>query len=416
MDSIELSFGSQQRWQLNYGGQLVDWNKCGVRSVANLDEKIKSGMSTPIDFPAIELAIIPGDQVVVVVEPLVPQMTQVVAACLKYLLAHGAEATQIAVVLASHTQEDVASLRKALAPVAGEAIEIELHDPDDHTKVAYVAANEQSDPIYMNRRLVDADFVLPVTCGRGSTVLDYLGAYSIFPLLSDRTTRGRFFDLEKLVASREHRKLTAWADEAAWWVGLMVVVQVIPADHQQIAEVLIGNPVAVEARVQEIMKSAWGMEPTSAELVIALIEGDQSQQNWENIARVVHTAQQLVEPQGAIVICSDIQLSPGRGLQRVMRVQRGEGNSSKQFHDPADDGLAAAVLLDAAKECHIYLVSGLSESTVESLGLATIKDSVQLEHLMQQFGSCAVLGSAQYRFVVANEGFGRESVQPERHS
>src|SRR5690606_29237808 len=61
------------------------------------------------------------------------------------------------------------------------AISVELHDADDPNAVAYVAANEDSDPIYVNRTLVDADVVLPLSCARHQESLDYLGANSLFP-------------------------------------------------------------------------------------------------------------------------------------------------------------------------------------------------------------------------------------------
>ncbi len=148
---------------------------------------------------------------VLAVDATVPRVADVVCTVIEYLQQKGVATEQFAVVLAGHAELDVSELSRRLPGEVG----IELHDADDQTKVAYVAANKQGEPIYMNRTLVDADVVIPIMCARGRLAIDYEGAYGVFPLLTDRRTRGQFYSLRQLADPGEHERLTRWADEAA---------------------------------------------------------------------------------------------------------------------------------------------------------------------------------------------------------
>jgi nickel-dependent lactate racemase len=397
MAKIDIHFGAAKHWHLQYDGQVCS-PSIEVRGHRDLTGQVRKALANPLDFPSFEQAIVPGDRVALVVDPLLPSMAEIVTACVRYLIDKGVTSDQLAIVLAGHEPEDARLLQTALEVFGESSIPIELHDADDSTRIAYVAANDDSNPIYMNRTVVDADVILPITCARGRSTLDYLGAYSVFPLLSNRATRGEFFSLEKLDAVNEHHKLTAWADQAAWWVGLMFIVQAIPAPDQQIASVLAGSPSSVEPEVQELMTKHWQIEEQSAEVVIAMLEGGPSQQTWENLARALHTAKQLVAHDGAIVLCTEIEKSPGEGLQKLRSVHNStDAIARKLAHNAADDALAAAVILEATKDCHVYLISNLKTETVEGLGMGSIRDAVQLEHLLQQHHSCYILAAAQHR-------------------
>ncbi len=400
MQKVAIHFGQATHWELNFDGHLQRWDQCHLSTPVDLAAQVGEALSKPLDFPSIEQAIVPGDRVAILVDPLLPQMADLVSACVRYLIEHGVAPEQLVVVLASHETEDAHLLGDALRGICEVEIQIELHDADDQNKVAYVAANEESNPIYMNRTIVDADVVIPITCARGHSALDYMGAYSVFPLLTDRYTRGEFYSLEKLEVADEHAKLTAWADQAAWWVGLLVVVQAVPADNLEVATVIAGTPSAIETAVQPLMESGWEVKASPSEIIIAMLAGGPSQQTWENFARVLHTARQLVTPGGAIVVCTELNKRPGRGLHKLQNVHSSTDTiAHKLAHDAADDALAAAVILEATKHCHVYLVSALKSEAVESLGMGAIQDAAQLEHLVNQHHSCTLLGAAQHRFV-----------------
>lgn len=403
--AIEAVFGTGTRSSLHFSGIVTNCSACGLPAVENLAAAIESALAAPLDFPSIEKAIVPGDRVVLAVDPAIPQMPDVIAGVVAYLLRHEVQANQLAIVLAGHEPDDSAGIEKALSSVSETTISVELHDADDSTRVAYVAANQEANPIYVNRTLVDAEVVIPISCARGGGSLDYLGPYTVFPRLSDRKTRGRFFSLARLENPLEREKLRAWADEAAWWTGLYVAIQVIPGYDGEVAAVLAGNPSLLEETVQRRMEAAWRTcVPESAELVMALIDGGRSQQTWDNVARAIHAARKITMRGGSIVVCTQLVREPGRALLRLSNGDRSSSSLVKQLsNDPSDDALAASVILQAVGDCHVYLYSEIASETIEALGMGAIESLGQLDHLLQQHPTLVVLGSTQHRLVAALE-------------
>lgn len=395
MKKVDIVYGNSQAGQLHFDGQLeVLGCSAGEPQLGDLKQAVFAALSQPIDFPAVELAIVPGDRVVLAADPTVPRLDEVIAQVIAYFQSHGVEAEQFSVVLACHAEFDAAKLAKQLPS----NLAIEVHDADDVAKVAYVAANKQGEPIYMNRTMVDADVVIPIMCARGRQAIDYEGAYGVFPLLTDRRTRGQFYSLRHLADPSEHRLLTEWADEAAWWVGLQVAVQVIPAHDGGVAKILAGNPQALEASVQEQMAQLW--EPQlhkTYDCVVALIDGGSIQQSWDSVARVLASTSPLVRREGALIICSQLNQRPGRALHRLSDTTRSEDVLARQLsNDPADDALAAAVLLQSLENCHVYLLSQLPAEVIESLGVGALQDLHQADHILQHRESCLIIASAQH--------------------
>lgn len=394
---LELVYGDSVRGTVRFAGNAQLENANSANEVFDLESAVSQALQAPLDFPPVEQAIVPGDRVVLAVDPSVPRMVEVVQQILNYLQRSGFPSEQFTVVVAGHLESDAAALAKLLP----DDVTIELHDADDQTKVAYVAANKQGEPIYMNRSLVDADVVIPVMCARGRTAIDYEGAYGVFPLLTDRRTRGQFYSLRQLANPTEHERLTAWADEAAWWVGVLVAVQVVPAPEGGIAHVLAGSPQPLEAAVQEAMKEVWQSSVDQTyDAVIALIDGGPGQQTWDSVARVLASATPLVSPDGALIVCTELSQRPGPALRKLKNPNRREDVLAKQLSsDASDDALAAAVLLESLDASHIYLLSDLPRDVVEGLGISAIQNLQQAENVIHQRGSCLVIGSAQHRMV-----------------
>lgn len=398
---LELVYGDSVRGAVRFAGDARLENAAASAEVLDLAAAVTSALRAPLDFPSVEQAIVPGDRVVLAVDPSVPRMPEVVAHIVQYFQGSGFLPEQFTIVVAGHAQSDAAALAKLLP----DEVAIELHDADDQTKVAYVAANKQGEPIYMNRSLVDADVVIPVMCARGRSAIDYEGAYGVFPLLTDRRTRGQFFSLRQLADPTEHERLTAWADEAAWWVGLLVAVQIVPAPDGGIAQVLAGSPQPLEAAVQAAMRDVWHSSvDRTYDAVLALIDGGPAQQTWDSLARVLASATPLVSPDGALVVCTELAQRPGPALRKLKNSNRSEDALAKQLSsDASDDALAAAVLLESLDTSHIYLLSDLPRDVVESLGMSAIESLHQAENIIQQRSSCLVIGSAQHRMLESSQ-------------
>lgn len=401
---VELRFGSDRHWQLPNLETLASCTN-DVPAVVDLPAAISGALQSPLGLPSLDQVMVPGDIVALAIDPSLPSLGTVVGLVSKWLCERGAAPSNLRVVIASSAKvladEATAGLLRVFAASGFDPadVRVESHDADDLQANAYVAANEASDPIYMNRTLVDADVVIPIVCARHSQAFDYLGAYSLFPLLSNRETQGMFFQLSKLEEQQGHQQLTAWADQAAWWLGLLAMIQVIPAAEDRVAGVVAGLIESVEEASQELLERLWHTTLEPAELVVALLDSPNQQQNWREVMRGLRTATRFTKPGGSIVVCTQLRGEVGRAFKRLADVHDSRETIARKLdRDNSDDALPAAVLLEATGDYHVYLASGLRASTVESMGLGVIESEEQLSHLIGQHRSWAVLGSAQHRF------------------
>ncbi len=395
-DTVALRFGKTV-WQIPQSGVA------SVRSqrapLENLHEAVDCALSQPLDFASIDRMIVPGDTVALAVDPAVPCLSNVVAAIAQWLIEHGTLQESLQVIYPgseAHTNE----LKEQLQKFGFAAIQVIRHDPDDVNSVSYVAADEDAQAIYINRSLVDADVVIPVSCARDSGAIDYLGAFSIFPLFSNREIRGQLYCYARLSNPEQHQHLIDRSNQAAWWLGVMIAVQVVPAKDEQIANVLCGllDTVDTNARGQLSdgqLSDGQGTEEMEADLVIACLDGND--QDWTNLAKALHAATRYCNTGGTIVLCTELNETVGPALKRLRDGQSSREQIEKRVaKDCTDDALAAGAILEITRDRHVYLVSNHRPGTIESLGMAVLADENQLSHIVRQHARYVVLHAAQH--------------------
>ncbi len=137
-------------------------------------------------------AVVPGDRIVVPLDPDVPQRAEIVAGIVDSLLSAGIDAANITILQAcgSTGQESLAAQLLA----RGTPVQIEVHAPQDPSQLAYLAASKDAQPIMLHRLLCEADLVLPVNLlrpiRRSVTLAHMVGSAPPFP------TRPRSSDSE----------------------------------------------------------------------------------------------------------------------------------------------------------------------------------------------------------------------------
>lgn len=398
--SIQLPFGYDSAWEIASSETIASFLKPQIPAAVDVPAQVRNALEQPFEFPSLDQIVVPGDSLVFAIDPSVPSLPEVCSAIAAWFAERGTPPASMRAVIAGKYPDLASKLAAAMTSSLAEEVQIELHDPDDPDCIAYLAANEDSDPIYMNRTVVDADVVLPVLCSRASSSLDYLGRYGVFPLLSDRATRGRFYNFNNLGSPAAHDKLTDWADQAAWWTGFLASIQVIPSGQNGVAAIIAGATEALEDMCQTQMNSAWNVPATESDLTIALLDGGEVQQNWLGIARALYIANRCTRHGGAIVICTEAREVVGKSLQRLREGRLDVDVLGKKLaKDNADDAIAAALFAEVTADKHVYLVSQMKDEVIESLGLGVLRGPDELNHLVAQFGSCTILGSAQHRGV-----------------
>ncbi len=329
---LVLRYGTNSvvEMQLSADALVADCRGPRGAPLSDLPVAVSAALAEPLDFPSLHQSVVPGDRVAIALHSEVPQAAVVVAALVSNLLEAGVDAADICIVHAGADESGIkGALRTELAEAIRDSIEIIRHDPHHRDALSYLAANHDGEPIYVNRRLFDADVVLPIGCIRLPSTPGYLGVNAtLYPTFSDATTLDRFraTDADPEAGEIGHRRKEA--EEMAWLLGVLLTIQVVPAAAGQVLHIVAGTAEAVERHGVELCKAAWDFEvPHRAELVVAAIEGPDDQQTWENVGRAIAAASRAVLDDGAIALCTDLAELPGPALSCLA-----------QARDPADAG------------------------------------------------------------------------------
>ena len=270
-----------------------------------------------------------------------------------------------------------------------------------------MAATEDGEPIYFNRTMAEADIVVPIGAFRANDTLTYYGVHgSLFPTFADEETRRRFRAFENNSDESRRRLRRVEAEQAAWVLGILFTVQVIPGRRNGILNILAGHSVAVEREGEELVNAAWGFETSQrARLVIASVEGGEEEQTWENFARALHAARRVADHEAAIVLCTELAQQPGIALQQLQGWDTlGSDNEQDLDSSSEPDGISAALLASLAEHATVFLLSQLDEDLVEALGMGYVQDAAAVQRLVSQFETCILLGAAQRTAPVATYG------------
>jgi nickel-dependent lactate racemase len=376
---------------------------CGRPGGEPLDDPaaaMAAALHAPLDMPALAHCVVAGDHVTLALDTGLPQGPALVAGVVSTLLEAGLEADDISILRTiDDTRSSADDPRDALPAGVAEQIELVTHDPACRGELRYLAATTEGRPIYLNRRLHEADLVLPIGCLRVHSAPGYHGIHGgLYPAFSDERTRRRFRGaLPKGLRAANCRQE---ADEVAWLLGLTMTIQVVPAGDGQVLHILAGETSEVMRQGRRLCEQAWRTSvPRRASLVVAAIDGGPTQQTWDNVARALSAARRVVAEGGAIALCTELADAPGPALMQLtepgnrdeaLRVIR-----KRRFADAA----AARELLKSTDRANVYLLSRLESEQVESLGVAPVADAGELTRLSRRYPSCILLSSAQYAAV-----------------
>ena len=358
---------------------------------------IREALAHPHGFPALAMATVPGDQVAIAIDEGVPQMASVLRGAIAAMFDANVPPAMISIVSAGPI-EDREGLNRGLTEMGAGAVRFELHDPDDELAIAMVGVNSSGEPLRMNRTLAEADLVLPIGVGRLPTgdapPVEKFG--SLFPQFSSRETADRIHAHAMNGSVKERKRLAKEIDEAGWLLGVGMTVSVVRGAGGSVAAVLAGDPQIVGREAADHARSIWERPvERQGDLVIATVVGDHREQTWANLARAVSTAAALVEPGGAIAICTELDEPPSGSLNRLLEAVDFGEVQQELLEDEDADARPAMVLAQALELGPVYLRSRLPADVVEALGMTPIQDDNELARLAAGREHCVVIEEAQ---------------------
>lgn len=359
------------------------------------------GLAEPLDYPPFAAGTVPGDRVAIAVDPAVPQITSVVHGAVDALLEAGVERDAISIVT---SEPRALELCRAELGDPAEGIHFVLHDPDDPNELCFVGVSRKHGPLRINRTIFDADIVLPIGVARLAGIGGGGGVYgSLFPRFSDSETIGRFRTPAGLDTTDGQTAARREADEAGWLVGVPLVMLVVPGIGGNVAEVVAGEARAVAQHTQHLCQQQWSFHVAQrASLVVATVTGGPQEQTWDNVARALAAADRLLNDDGAVAVCSELDRPLGKSLGRLVGTSDIEDVERKARTDHADDSWPAWQLARALQRGPVYFLSHLEGDTVEEMGLAPVDDVEDLVRLAGRHESCIVLDDSQHTLVTVN--------------
>src|ERR1043166_7783716 len=134
---------------------------------------VRESLEHPHDYPALLLALTPDDHVAIVVDEGIPHLAWLLVPVLEHIKSAHVKPEAITLVCPppSTGQPWLDEL-----PDEFEDIQVEVHQPSDRKKLAYLATTKHERRVYLNRTSVDADQLVLLTRRGDDPLTGYSGA------------------------------------------------------------------------------------------------------------------------------------------------------------------------------------------------------------------------------------------------
>jgi nickel-dependent lactate racemase len=389
MAGNSLIVGSQL-WKFTVpAGQAVAFQRAAFSEpTASAGQLVHDALEKPFHFEPLRRALTPDDHVTIVIDPRLPHLAEMLAEVLKHLQSAGIYPEAVTVLSPPGSSDRwIDEL-----PDEFEDVTAETHDPTDAKKLAYLATTKAGRRLYLNRSLVEAEFVILLTGRRYDPYSGYAGAENaVFPALSNEETRTAFAS-EFSTASPKVTETEA--SEIGWLLGTPFLVQVIEGEGDTIQEVVAG---LLESAAEGIRRqdARWrGTISREPDIVIAAISGHSRSVSFLDLANAVATAARVVKKGGRIALLTTAAPDLGPGAQLLRRLDGPDGAKKLLAHEKPEDLAAATLWALAAKRASLFLASGYPDDVAEELFATAIARESEVQRLIDTGGSVLLIPDA----------------------
>lgn len=363
------------------------WSKPQQHAAGAADDakSIAESVESPVgDHPPLSQSVFAGDQVAVVIQADLVQPKSVVEQVLRCLMETNVEPTDITVVLSEKTggafelalpapsTEEKPFDPEYQHPLDNEfrSVNFLMHDSNDEQSVAYIAANAVGLPVKINRCIVDADIVLTIGSPRPNQS-DEDVADCVYPEFSNDETRQRYFERKDSVHDR-----TLEMQLANDMLGVFFTIQLVTGIGDHIANVVSGERWTATSLARTECEQLWQVDTVGdADMAVATIETEPSQQRWKDFAQALIAANSVAVGSGPILIWSEIFERPKAEFRKAFNQSFETGKASKLSRTLQN---VAGILA----ERQVFLKSRLSQNLTEELGLGYFERYSDVERLI----------------------------------
>jgi nickel-dependent lactate racemase len=403
---VTLKYGDSGEFSIEMDADRVAVLRPGPQPHQDAASLIAAALSSPIDLPTLDQTLVPEDRVVIALDRDTPCAADIISGMWTWLERREIRPDRVTILQpASISGRPPSDPRKKLPDAARDTVAWRVHDPTAENSCSYVATTSSGAAIYLARELVDADVVIPVGVTAFDPLLGYRGTTSVlYPGLSTvDAMRSAIGQGHTELGPSDQRPLRQLVDEIAWLMGIQFCVQVIAAGSSGITGSLAGSLEAVFERCREQLDDQWMISmPERVETVIVAVSNDTCGHGWSQLGQAVATARQLVNPDGRIVILSELSEAPGDGVSLLRHCEEPADSIQRLRSDTPADLIPATQLAGAASWARLFLLSNLDSALVEDLFMYPLEDATEVARIVESSESCAFIGSAQHTFGIVD--------------
>jgi len=400
--SQSLRYGQGQTFHFDLEPNRIVRRHRPPEPSSNFVADVREQLQQPLDFPPLELAIVPEDRIAIALDRHTPGAAEVIAGMWDHFERRSVRPEDVTILQpASWQTEKLSDPRLGLPESVRCEVKWVIHDATDKKREAYLANSAGGERIYMAREIVDADVVFPVGSVGFDPLLGIRNASSaIYPGLSnvDALAKARGQDHSEL-RPEDDRPLRQLQDEVAWLLGVQMGFQVLPGVGNQPAGLLCGALDSVTAAGRIWLKQHWHVElPQRCEVVVAAVDADGSETSWAQIGAALQTARNLVQRRGKIVLITSLAEEPSEGFAFLRESETPREALKPLRIESPPDLIPASRLASAADWASVYLLSRLKNDVVESHCMTPLESEAEVTRLLDRGGACLLLEGAQHTF------------------
>lgn len=399
----ELDFPADEQDLLYFHGQDMPDNLWPEE----LLKTVRQALASPIGFPPFQECLLDDDRLVIPIFPGIPHIELILRAVLEYVFS-GPEIHQPAFVTILRAKEDEAvgmpRLEKILPDDALKSrVEIATHHPDKKEETACLGVAATNETIVVNRKMFDAEMILPVGYFFPREAPGNLGVYSaVYPLFSDEQTQKRYENYGPQLHASNHELMHQLKDEAAdatRQLGVQCMIQIVPGipalGKTGIARVLAGEFHDLEVDGYSLYREIWTNHSTQRpNLVLATVAGEAAA-GWANVMTALVNASRLAPRDGGIIVlCSELEGELPRSLEIWRQVQDFENAAKFIRREELPDSALAVETIRVLTTHRVFWLSRLAGELLEELGIMPLANQKELERLLENSGSFSILPDA----------------------
>ena len=399
----QLHYGADGRFDVEVPQGIMRGTHHAPAPLDDIVAATTAAIREPLEYPALREAVVPGDRVVIALQPNLPRAADIIAAIWTELDSRGVEAADVTILQAArlNARRDP-DPRQALPDSVAEAVSWRTHDATDESALAYLATSSTGERIYLAKDLCDADFVLPVGLIEYDAVLGYQGtAGGLFPALSNLDAIKRHGAVAHAeLTPDDSRQARVIADEVGWLLGTQFVVQAIRGAGGGLSRILAGLAEPVLQQGKELLREGWRLElPDRADVVLATVDAGPTGTTWADLAAAAAAASNLVQRGGRVVLLSDLKSSRD-SIGDALAILRESASLAEaravltQLKGP--DQPDAMRLLGVLDRCEVFVLSNIADGVPEELFLQSLGDENEVRRLLLAADSIVLLEGGQH--------------------